>query len=617
MADFYGPDSYWTNGSLYPQINTPDFFSANPYPLHNKDPGVDLRIFPSNTAQLNFDLGNGNVSSAMPILLMLLQPNATQVDIACSYPLSGQYDRLQRYLFYGTLIAALLFRRNGVIALASIGVAMTYSSLAAIHLFVLLAWYGWKSPPGEIPGYDWNSDSSKLYGEIDFFGIFPILTATTVMLTPILTFSSTVRLHEARVIMVYWALLIFAAMIPTIYLWVSSSWSLNTFPSVAYCTGTEVGCDWWNLEYHLDIQLYERCECSDFCGLLGPKAPLRSGTSMVAFIGLSISEKALSKGANVIDKTFEFIYIIWVLALAQGALSLLSIQSSPTQVRNTIFRILNADRATIVSFFFRGERRRRILRRLHIQDATITSNTRIYRKLRRSFAKLSATAYVTITVVGAIVYPAVFFLTIVLSELVIDAFPVSEESDSVGAWSPFVGGALVIMASLVVRYHSSLVRKLSQALSWPLNFLKYGPEDRPKNKFSIHQHTDHEFVGCCPTISDHMWYSIRLRGWNTRTQFKLFCEWWRDPENVSDPTRWANLIDPDRRVVPVKPTWTQVREHRWDMEHGRPVCRCKNCRREAMDMYVEPKMEGTNGAEEPMKGLPGGGVRTDENEIHV
>lgn len=529
----------YTNGSLYSQIWNNVYLNAtNAYPSHDTDPGVNLTILPTNVLELSFALGNGNVALAMPVLLMLLNPNATRVDVLCSYPLSGQYDRLQRFLFYGTLVAALLFRRNGVIAIAAIGVAMTYSALAAIHLFVLLTWYRWGYPPGENTYGEWDSNSSILYGDIDYYGIFPVLTATAVMLTPILTWSSTIRTHEARVVIIYWALLIFVAMIPTIYLWVNyDSWTLNIFESFAYCTGTGEECSWSNLENNMDTNSYQNCNCADFCGLLSPTAPLRTGTNMVAFIGLGVSQNAINKGSNAINNAYEFCFIIWICALAQGALSLLSVQSSPIQVRNAIFRIINADRATIVGFFFQGERRKRMLRRLHIQDPTAARNDTIYRKTWRFFAKLSAAAYFVITVLGAIVYPAVFIVTIVLNELVADLYPVSEYSDAVGAWSPFVGAALVIIASLIVRFHSTLVSKLSSAFSRPLNCLKYGPEDRPKNQLTNSQRVKcagSNFLGSCTALSDYVRH--------IRTHFKLFRDWWEDPENLSDPTHWADVI---------------------------------------------------------------------------
>lgn len=624
MSAFYGPSPFLTNGSLYPQINNSAFYPGNPYPSHDKDPGVNLSVLPSDLLQLNFAAGNGNVSLAMPVLLMLLNPNATQVDILCSYPLSGQYDRLQRFLFYGTLITALLFRRNGLIAIAAIGVAMTYSALSAVHLFVLLSWYGWTSgSSGENSTYIGNSDSSILYGDIDFYGIYPVLTSTAVMLTPILIWSSTIRTHEARVVMIYWALLIFAATIPTIYLWINPNWSLNVIDSIAYCTGTGDECSWSNLEDNMNTETYQSCNCADFCGLLSPTAPLRKGTNMVAYIGLSISENTVSKGYNAIAKTYEFIYIIWIVALAQGVLSLLSIQSSPMQLRNTIFKIFNADTATIVKFFFRGERRKRILQRLHMKDATTASNPTIYRKIRLHFAKLSATAYLVITVLGAVVYPAAFIVTVVLNELIVDQYPVSEDSGAVGAWSPFVGAGLVIIASILLRLHRTDFRKLSHTFGSPLNLLRYEPKDRPDNQLTKRQafrRTRYSFLGACVTLSDHVWYIIRLRIWSIRTQLKLFGEWWKDPENLSDSIRWANVMHADTLQVSDNLTWTQVRDYRWAMEPGRPECSCQNCRNamSGFEIYMGSEMQEINGAGESlMKGLQGEGVRTDENEIYL
>jgi len=624
MDPFYGPSATWMNGSLYSQINNSSALaSENPYPSPDVDPGVNLTILPSHALSLSFPVGNGNVSLAMPVLLMLMNPNATLVDIPCSYPLSGQYDRLQRSLFYGTLIVALLFRRNGMIAIAALGVAMTYSALAAVHLFVLLTWYGWGTPSGEIAPYGWDSNSSQLYGDIDYFGILPVLTATAVMLTPILTWSSTIRTHKARAVMIYWALLIFAAMVPTIYLWVDNSWELNIPYSFAYCTGTGNQCSWSNLENYMDTDSYQNCNCIDFCGLLSPTAPLRHGANMVAYIGMSVSERVLNKGLNAIEKTYEFVYAIWVFTLIHGVLTLLSIRSSPIEVRNAIFRTLNADGAAMVGFFFKGDRRKRMLQRLHIKDATTTGNDTTYRKIRRYFAKLSATTYLAITVLGAIVYPAVFVTTIVLNELVIDGCPVSEYSDAVGAWSPFVGAGLVIIASLIVRVHSTLVGKLSYAFSRSLNYLRYGPEDRPKIQSTKSQggkRGGNNFLASYTTPSDHIWYLIHRRGWIVRTQLKLFGEWWKDPENLSDPTRWADVIDADRQKVSDNPTWTEIRNYRWDMELGRPKCECRNCKRNATsgsEIHEESRMTQDNsGAGAPLLGgVLRGEARADEIEM--
>jgi hypothetical protein len=610
----YGNSTY-INGSLFLQVSNNNFLDAtNRYPNYTTDPGVNISILPSNVLELNFPVGNQNVSLVMPLLLMLLNPNAYRVDILCSYPLSGQYDRLQRFLFYGTLIVALLFRRNGLIATAAIGVAMTYSALAAVHLFVLLTWYRFKS-------YSWpfladsseNTNSSVQYGDVDYYGIFPIITATVVMLTPILTWSSTIRTHEARVVMVYWALLIFAAMIPTIYFF-QHPWSPDLLESFAYCIPPDSRdeCKWWNLEYYMTSKSYQDCNCVDFCALFSPTAPLREGTNMGAFIGLPISLNVLNKSADGIDKTYNFLWIIWSIALAQGALSLVSIQSSPNQVRNVIFRVLNADMGTIVGFFFKGERRKSLLRRFHVQDENYSPSNTVFRGIQRFFAKLSAFGYLFLTNVGAIIYPAVFVITIALNEFEVDAYPVSEQSDSVGAWSPFVGAGLIILASLVMDFHHTLMSHLGRALRKPLNVLRYGTTDRPENPATKRQRVErktHNFIEACTSLSDHLFYLVRYRFWHIRTQLKFFREWWNDPENLSDPVRWAEVLHAGPPQVSDNPTWAEVSEYRWSMEQGKPECRCLKCgfgSVSPLEIHVEPKMSQDISA--------GRGTRPDEIE---
>ena len=53
-------------------------------------------------------------------------------------------------------------------------------------------------------------------GDLDLQGIFPILVAGCIMLTPILNWSVEIREH-ARAIAVYWGLLMFSALVPTLY----------------------------------------------------------------------------------------------------------------------------------------------------------------------------------------------------------------------------------------------------------------------------------------------------------------------------------------------------------------------------------------------------------------
>lgn len=57
--------------------------------------------------------------------------------------------------------------------------------------------------------------AAKDFGDLDLQGIFPILVASCIMLTPILNWSVEIREH-ARAIAVYWGLLMFTAMVPTL-----------------------------------------------------------------------------------------------------------------------------------------------------------------------------------------------------------------------------------------------------------------------------------------------------------------------------------------------------------------------------------------------------------------
>ena len=54
-------------------------------------------------------------------------------------------------------------------------------------------------------------------GDMDLQAIFPILAASSIMITPILNWSTQIREH-ARAIAVLWGLLIFTAFVPTFFI---------------------------------------------------------------------------------------------------------------------------------------------------------------------------------------------------------------------------------------------------------------------------------------------------------------------------------------------------------------------------------------------------------------
>jgi hypothetical protein len=60
-----------------------------------------------------------------------------------------------------------------------------------------------------------SSSEAKDFGDLDLQGIYPILVASCIMLTPILNWSVEIREHT-RAIAVYWGLLMFTALVPTL-----------------------------------------------------------------------------------------------------------------------------------------------------------------------------------------------------------------------------------------------------------------------------------------------------------------------------------------------------------------------------------------------------------------
>lgn len=88
----------------------------------------------------------------MPLLINYASARAPSEDtpidqiVSCVYPMSGQYRFLPRLLFYVSLIFAFTMRRSGWFTSIVLGLAMSYSATAFIHIIVIYATLG-RSPP--------------------------------------------------------------------------------------------------------------------------------------------------------------------------------------------------------------------------------------------------------------------------------------------------------------------------------------------------------------------------------------------------------------------------------------------------------------------------------------
>jgi hypothetical protein len=543
MSSFSSPQNHSTTNfflsdAIYPGItwNLAQLAVNISFVLPNAgfDLGANITLLENGTIQLNFADPGSNFPYILPVLSQLLVPNVTRGFVSCSYPLSGQYDHLPRILFYVASIVALLGRKLTWVAEAALGIIMSYAAVSAIHLFVLLGLYKFSQPFLAEP----NPDTSVFYGDVDFWGIAPIVTLSVILLTPMLSWSSTFRSHKAKILLQSWAVLMFAAFIPIMVLirrWydANNGWYIDELTSVAYCKSTDASCqptlNAVDLPAFLYKDQYDRCGCIDFCGLLQPTAPLRSGTGMVAILQYRYLDKINTGKLFVL---MVVLYIFWIIACIQGGLALMHSNSTPEAARNRLFRVCNTDLCGVVSFCFKGARRDRILKKLHLQKQRDSST--VYRRIRRLMARIPATAYYLLSLFGLVLYPFMFVLNLVIGEILVSTVPNSERSSSLGAWSPWAGGGLVVLSAVILGVYPHVSNSTTRLVS----HIQYGKEDRP-GQDQQHEGIFENASYMLGSFGVHMAYKLRILKWSARFRYREFVGWLKDPETRSYPGSWA------------------------------------------------------------------------------
>jgi hypothetical protein len=559
------------SGSLW------DVFNGTVFPVATADSGINLNLSPNNSVELSFVDYGQNVWLAMPIITQLLASNITRGVVTCTYPLSGQYDHLPRFLFYVAAVFAVLGRHLSWVAEAALGIVIAYSATAAVHLFVLLGTYGFGMPFTD--GFPYSVNDASSFGDIDFFGIAPVVSLTVVLLTPMLHWSETFRSHSAKIVIQCWAVLMFAASIAFVALIreYGTEWNFDQIPSMAYCLSTEDFCqpvgttDSGGIPYLETEEQYTRCQCTDLCGLLSPKSPLRTGTAMVPFLSSSSATNVIfgtSKLADRLPYIETALFSLWVFAILQGISALLGSNSTQDRIRNRIFKVLYGDFYTATCYFFKGERQERVLRKFSI---TPPDKTTTYWCIRYFIAKLVAAFIYLLRIFGMGFYPILFISTLAFCELFASAMPVSEPSSALGAWSAWVGAALIILSAMILAIYPSLRRKYERLKLW----FQYDTSDRPLkvDKTALKPRT---------TMADfkqHVIFNLLHFIWLQKQRRRQFFAWWNDPIRNPYPEKQnldnSSMIEPECRCISCKPasgdaTWSinPQYEVEWDgVEH--------------------------------------------------
>jgi len=219
--------------------------------------------------------------------------------------------------------------------------------------------------------------------------------------------------------------------------------------------------------------------------------------------------------------------VIWVSATIHGLLALSMGTSSQPDVRNAVFRFLYASRRDFLIALFRGERQRALLRRWNCE--TPDTKTGRWWTVRRAFALFWAGFAYTVSLVAAVVYPLAFVATVVINELMVAGFPVSEHSDAVGAWSPWLGAGLVVIAALVAGHPGRIAALFWWICLGPVNLVRYGEEDRPKLKDAVRRRRGEErHVGIGSGLRSARG-GLRDLGEAFKERMSEFATWIRDP----------------------------------------------------------------------------------------
>lgn len=551
----------WRNGPLFGQVDQ-DFAA---YPGNDYDQGVSLFLYEDNEAAITFHAAADPIlDSAFALTESILDPSRAHMFVNCVYPISGQYNTLSRTLFYVLIVFSLIFRRHVWLSVAALGTAMTYAAISAVHFFALIGSFQFLNP-----GY-WDGESTKEFMDLDIMGIFPILTASGIMLTPILMWSSSVRKHHAQAVIVSWGALIFVAMAICLGIMFrglgitgGGTMYMNTVPSFAQCLRND---DCTKAQFEgLTRDYYDRCDCIDFCGTLSPAAPMRSGENMVPY--LVTDADAIFSSDSFLNLFYVNLFALAFIAI-NGAIGVLESYYSQSEVRNAIFRVCNADLRLWIKVLFEGEREDRLLKRLSREDKSMKETTG--KKIRYHIAKAIAAMFYLLAIFLSVICPVVFITSVVTSEIFIQTFPPSEHSDAVGAWGAWVGAILVIFAAVIDRYSKAWLNAILVLLRAAWRVAKYAKNERrsifAKDKEMSVREQIKDFFKELGSPFVHGWHSTRRAIWTGKMNMRLFAVWWKD-------TVYQSQMRGD--------TLQKI----WDAEEtkepgGKPHCTCRMCWRD-------------------------------------
>ncbi|KFY71416.1 hypothetical protein V499_08368 [Pseudogymnoascus sp. VKM F-103] len=398
----------------------------------------------------------------------------TRAITVCWYPISGNYGRLPRILFYITIAAAVLLRTHlPWLYLGALAASLTYSGSAAIHA-CLLVWRG--------PGY----------GELDLFPLLGILSASCVIMVPLINWSSTIRtagrpdlqrqngddrpkeLKEfdaaSRIILIFWSFLVTVGFL-CVFIALQQGYRSNKgnwIPFAAIASGSfscapesgvlnvtvgqprEIEDSGLTVFNFLSItkEFLDANNCLSPCSNpAGGPAIFRSvdelqPLTMVEFgqvLGGDSTTRTQAWLTNVTDKfAFGWSYVI-VYVLLQGAWTICFGRNKPSETRAVLYHFF-----TRFSISGRADR-----------DKFGTFQ-------RRGAQAIALSAYLWSVFVVVVAVP-LLIIDVVLIELYVRRLPQSESADHIGAWAPYASTGLVLFAAALAKSYETIKALILQS----------------------------------------------------------------------------------------------------------------------------------------------------------
>lgn len=520
---------------------------------------LNLTIWNETSAGLTFDPTRTDFPTISSTVDALFQIDSFFYTPGCAYPISGQYGFLPRLLYYVLLVSCLVFHRHVWLSTAALGTAMTYGATSAVHAFALIARYKYTSADS-FNEHTYAKDHITYFGDLDLAGIYPILAAGCIMLPPILNWSTTIRENDAQPILLYWGILMFAALVATLIsigkggyvtpYQVYTQLATCAIDNTKGCTVDALSNSAINNKYSREF--YAKCNCNDTCGAVSlDTAPYRKGTAMQAWLVKDQTITILS--SNAFSVAYYVVLVALVLTICYGAVSMAESKWTQQQVREWVFRRLigrnqydriqnsaQRDKEAVPDEATMNQYHHRRTGFLHFLDIC-----------HLFIAKCTAALIYVLAILMIFLSPMAFVMSVIINEILTHSYPVAELESAIGQWAPWISTGFVIAAAIICKFHHAWVISIRAAGSaiyrsalWLCGKRSFRLQANEHTRDNSIQIDVLAFVQECAQPLHYARDVVRRARRRIMDEWKDFWDWWKHPYRL--PGNWIDQIKEER-----------------------------------------------------------------------